>query len=88
MRQALRLASRARGRTSPNPLVGCVIVRDRARLATGLAQKAAAITARRRRCASSNGAPRATVYVTLEPHGFHGARRRAPIADRSQVAAS
>jgi len=28
MRRALRLAARAAGRTSPNPLVGSVIVRD------------------------------------------------------------
>ena len=28
MRRALRLAARAAGRTSPNPLVGAVIVRD------------------------------------------------------------
>ncbi|MDP9274318.1 MAG: bifunctional diaminohydroxyphosphoribosylaminopyrimidine deaminase/5-amino-6-(5-phosphoribosylamino)uracil reductase, partial [Chloroflexota bacterium] len=28
MRRALRLAARAAGRTSPNPLVGAVVVRD------------------------------------------------------------
>ena len=39
MRQAVRLALRARGRTSPNPLVGCVIVRDGRVLATGWHKK-------------------------------------------------
>ena len=28
MRQAMRLALQAKGRTWPNPMVGCVIVKD------------------------------------------------------------
>ena len=35
MRRALALAARARGRTSPNPMVGCVIERDGAVIGEG-----------------------------------------------------
>ena len=35
MREALRLAEFARGRTSPNPLVGALIVRDGVVVANG-----------------------------------------------------
>ena len=35
MREALRMAAYARGRTSPNPLVGAVIVRDGTIIASG-----------------------------------------------------
>ena len=80
MRQALRLALRARGRTSPNPLVGCVIVRDGRLLAAGFHKKAGGdhgeIAALRK---LDMRAPRATVYVTLEPHNFHG--RTPPCTD-------
>ena len=82
MRQALRLALRARGRTSPNPLVGCVIVRDGRVLGDGVAQAGRRRSRRgRRRCASSAGARRgATVYVTLEPCNHFG--RTPPCTDR------
>ena len=81
MRQAVRLALRARGRTSPNPLVGCVIVRDGRVLATGWHKRAGedhAEAAALRKLGWR--APRATVYVTLEPHGFHG--RTPPCTER------
>jgi diaminohydroxyphosphoribosylaminopyrimidine deaminase/5-amino-6-(5-phosphoribosylamino)uracil reductase len=35
MRRALTLAAKARGRTSPNPMVGCVIARGDRVIATG-----------------------------------------------------
>jgi diaminohydroxyphosphoribosylaminopyrimidine deaminase/5-amino-6-(5-phosphoribosylamino)uracil reductase len=81
MRQALRLASRARGRTSPNPLVGCVIVRDGRVLATGWHKKAGSDHAEAAALRKLEWrAQRATAYVTLEPHGFHG--RTPPCTDR------
>ncbi|HEX6838310.1 MAG TPA: bifunctional diaminohydroxyphosphoribosylaminopyrimidine deaminase/5-amino-6-(5-phosphoribosylamino)uracil reductase RibD, partial [Polyangia bacterium] len=81
MRQALRLAVRARGRTSPNPLVGCVIVRDGRVLATGWHKKAGGDHGEAAALRKLGWrAPRATVYVTLEPHSFHG--RTPPCTDR------
>lgn len=85
MRQALRLALRARGRTSPNPLVGCVIVRDGRVLARGWHKKAgtdhAEVAALRK---LGMRAPRATAYVTLEPHNFFG---RTPPCTEALIAA-
>lgn len=81
MRKALRLALRARGRTSPNPLVGCVIVRDGRVLATGWHKKAGGDHAEAAALRKLGWrAPRATVYVTLEPHSFHG--RTPPCSER------
>jgi diaminohydroxyphosphoribosylaminopyrimidine deaminase/5-amino-6-(5-phosphoribosylamino)uracil reductase len=81
MRQALRLALSARGRTSPNPPVGCVLVRDGELLALGRTQPPGrdhAEAAALRQVGFS--APGATAYVTLEPHNFHG--RTPPCTDR------
>ncbi|HWE31412.1 MAG TPA: bifunctional diaminohydroxyphosphoribosylaminopyrimidine deaminase/5-amino-6-(5-phosphoribosylamino)uracil reductase RibD, partial [Polyangia bacterium] len=81
MRQALRLGLRGRGRTSPNPLVGCVIVRDGRVLATGWHKKAGTDHGEAAALRKLDWrAPRATVYVTLEPHGFFG--RTPPCTDR------
>ncbi len=71
MRLALELATR--GRPSPNPHVGAVIVRDGKVLATGYHAKAggdhAEIAALRKLEMRAEGA---TVYVTLEPCNHHG----------------
>jgi diaminohydroxyphosphoribosylaminopyrimidine deaminase/5-amino-6-(5-phosphoribosylamino)uracil reductase len=68
MRRALALAARGRGRTSPNPMVGCVIVRRGRVLATGYHRRAggdhAELAALRKLGLRARGA---TVYVTLEP---------------------
>ena len=80
MRQAIRLALRARGRTSPNPLVGCVIVRDGRVLATGWHKKAGddhAEAAALRKLGWR--APRATATSRSSRMDFTGARRRVPI---------
>ncbi len=80
MREALRIAEYARGRTSPNPLVGAVIVRDGAIVASGWHRAAgephAEIHALRMAGELARGA---TLYVTLEPCTHHG--RTGPCAE-------
>ena len=74
MARALELAARGRGRTSPNPMVGCVIVRDGAVLGEGWHERAgephAEVNAVRA-CPGGDIAG-ATVYVTLEPCAHEG----------------
>jgi diaminohydroxyphosphoribosylaminopyrimidine deaminase/5-amino-6-(5-phosphoribosylamino)uracil reductase len=73
MREALRLAARARGKTAPNPLVGCVIVRGGRVLAGGYHHRAGDAHAEVDALSKLRGrAPGATVYVTLEPCNHHG----------------
>lgn len=73
---AARLALRAQGRVEPNPLVGCVIVKDNRIIGMGHhhvfggphAEREALADCKRR---GENPAG-ATVYVTLEPCNAHG----------------
>jgi len=73
MSRALELAERAAGRTSPNPMVGAVIVRDGSVVAEGYHERAGAdhaeIVALKRAGIDACGA---TMYVTLEPCTHHG----------------
>lgn len=68
MEMAYGLAEKARGRTSPNPLVGAVVVRDGAAAGAGFhaepGKPHAEIIALGRAGAKARGA---TLYVTLEP---------------------
>lgn len=68
MNRALVLAQKARGRTSPNPLVGAVIVQDGKIIGEGYHQRAgephAEIYALRTAAEKAKGA---TLYVNLEP---------------------
>ena len=68
MGAALALAERSRGRTAPNPNVGCVIVADGRIVGRGWTQPGgrphAEAMALAEACAKANGA---TAYVTLEP---------------------
>lgn len=80
MERAFNLASLATGRTSPNPLVGCVIVQDDQIIGEGYHAKAgtphAEVHALEAAGANSEGS---TVYVTLEPCSHYG--RTPPCAD-------
>jgi diaminohydroxyphosphoribosylaminopyrimidine deaminase/5-amino-6-(5-phosphoribosylamino)uracil reductase len=74
MRRALELAERYRGRTSPNPIVGCVIVDARGKvIAEGAHEKLGARHAEVDALAKLGGkAAGATMYVNLEPCTHHG----------------
>jgi len=68
MQEALELARRGRGRTSPNPVVGAVIVKDGMVIGRGWHQKAGTAHAEVHAIADAGAETRnATIYVTLEP---------------------
>jgi diaminohydroxyphosphoribosylaminopyrimidine deaminase/5-amino-6-(5-phosphoribosylamino)uracil reductase len=72
MRRALELAERGRYTVSPNPMVGCVIVRDGVVIGEGWhvrAGEAHAEVVALQQCADPRGA---TMYVTLEPCAHRG----------------
>jgi diaminohydroxyphosphoribosylaminopyrimidine deaminase / 5-amino-6-(5-phosphoribosylamino)uracil reductase len=85
MRMACRLAEKAAGRTSPNPMVGAVLVRDGKLLGAGFHQFAggdhAEIVALKK---AGNKAHGATLYINLEPCNHYG---RTPPCTRSLIAA-
>lgn len=80
MAYALRLAEQGLYSTSPNPRVGCVLVRDGQVVGTGWHQRAGEPHAEVYALREAGGAARgATAYVTLEPCSHHG--RTPPCAD-------
>ncbi len=80
MARALRLAEKGMYTTTPNPRVGCVIVRDGRVVAEGWHEKAGSAHAEAAALDCAGGLARnATVYVTLEPCSHHG--RTPPCAD-------
>lgn len=73
MREALHLAANARGRTSPNPLVGAVIVRDGRIVGEGWHRQAGTAHAEIHALSMAGDLARgATLYVTLEPCSHQG----------------
>lgn len=83
MARALRLAERGLLTTSPNPRVGCVLVKDGRIIGEGWHEKAgephAEVHALRDAAASGHDTKGATAYVTLEPCSHHG--RTPPCAE-------
>lgn len=68
LRRAIRLAMNGRGAVEPNPMVGCVIVRDGRVIGEGVHAKFGGSHAEPAALAACRESPRgATVYVTLEP---------------------
>jgi diaminohydroxyphosphoribosylaminopyrimidine deaminase/5-amino-6-(5-phosphoribosylamino)uracil reductase len=76
MAEALRLAKRAYGQTSPNPLVGAILVRDGEVIGRGWHHKAGAPHAEVEALADADrrrhAVVGATIYVTLEPCCTYG----------------
>lgn len=74
MRTALLQAGRGRGRTSPNPMVGCVVVAaDGVVAGTGYHERAGGPHAEIRALEAAGARARGgTLYCTLEPCAHHG----------------
>jgi diaminohydroxyphosphoribosylaminopyrimidine deaminase/5-amino-6-(5-phosphoribosylamino)uracil reductase len=76
LRRALKLAEHGRGRVSPNPLVGAVIVREGSVIGEGFHAELGGLHAERAAladCRERGGDPAgATMYVTLEPCAHQG----------------
>ncbi len=80
MARALQLARKGLFSTSPNPRVGCVVVRDGVVVGEGWHVRAGEAHAEAHALSAAGGRARgATVYVTLEPCSHHG--RTPPCAD-------
>jgi diaminohydroxyphosphoribosylaminopyrimidine deaminase / 5-amino-6-(5-phosphoribosylamino)uracil reductase len=80
MAHALRLAQRGLYTTTPNPRVGCVIVREGRVIAEGYHERAGQAHAEVAALAAARESVRgATAYVTLEPCTHHG--RTPPCTD-------
>lgn len=73
MQRAIQLAAKGLGRTSPNPVVGAVLVKDKRVVGEGFHQRAggphAELLALEQAGESARGA---TMYVSLEPCCHHG----------------
>ncbi|NLD67261.1 MAG: bifunctional diaminohydroxyphosphoribosylaminopyrimidine deaminase/5-amino-6-(5-phosphoribosylamino)uracil reductase RibD [Limnobacter sp.] len=80
MSRALELAARGLRTSTPNPRVGCLIVRDGRVVGEGWHERAGEPHAEVLALAQADGAARgATVYLTLEPCSHHG--RTPPCVD-------
>ncbi len=85
MRRALTLARRGWGRTSPNPMVGCVIVRRGRVVGEGYHHAAGLPHAEIEALGAAGKTARgATLYVNLEPCSHHG---RTPPCSRALIEA-
>lgn len=82
LRRALLLAMNGRGKVEPNPMVGCVIVKNDRVIGEGFHQRFGEAHAEPNALASCSESPEgATVYVTLEPC-CHTNKKTPPCAPR------
>ena len=73
MRRALELAKKGEGHTSPNPMVGCVVVKDGKIISEGYHEKYGEFHAERNALLKCGEEARgADLYVTLEPCCHYG----------------
>ena len=73
MRHAITLARRGLGRVSPNPAVGCIIVKDNIIIGRGFTGRGGRPHAETIALAQAGALSKgATAYVTLEPCAHHG----------------
>jgi len=79
LRRTLELAERGRRTVAPNPVVGCVLVRDGEVLAEGWHERPGGEHAEAMALRRAGAARGATAYVSLEPCAHHG--RTPPCAD-------
>ncbi len=82
MRRCLQLAANGLGRVRPNPLVGCVVVKDGQIVSEGFHQEYGHNHAERNallRLLPTTHYPLSTLYVNLEPCSHHG--KTPPCAD-------
>jgi len=85
MAQALRLAEQGLFSTSPNPRVGCVLVKNDKLIGSGWHQQAGKAHAEPIALSDAgNAAQNATAYITLEPCNHHG---RTPPCTEALIAA-
>lgn len=85
MIKAIELAEKGRGRTSPNPLVGAILVQDGTVVGEGYHEKAGGPHAEINALKSAGDRAReATLYVTLEPCPIYG---RTPPCTEAIIAA-
>lgn len=72
MQRAIELAKKGAGFVNPNPMVGCVIVKDDKIIGEGYHEFYGGFHAERNALLKMNDAKGATLYVTLEPCCHHG----------------
>jgi diaminohydroxyphosphoribosylaminopyrimidine deaminase/5-amino-6-(5-phosphoribosylamino)uracil reductase len=74
MRRALDLASRGRGRVEPNPMVGCVLVRDGQEISQGWHERFGGAHAEVNALSglTEEAVRQSDLFVTLEPCAHHG----------------
>lgn len=82
LRRAIALAMKGRGDVEPNPMVGCMIVKDGRVIGKGLHERFGGPHAEINALAACRGSPEgATMYVTLEPC-CHTDKKTPPCAPR------